>query len=258
MKRARLAACASKSCKFAADRWGTAVGGNSEEKRAQEFYDNAYYTTGRRRASETWHSRQIVNRVGDLHDKSVLDVGCGMGQWLQLLGARGALLSGIDISTRAVEICRSHVSGADIRQGSAESLPWADATFDLVTCLGSLEHFAEKSGALAEMVRVGRTRARYLILVPNAGFLTRRLGLYAGTQQTEFREDVYSLDAWAALFRGVGLVVEKRWRDLHMLDLQWITSGPFSRWALRSVQAAALPLWPLGWQYQVYHLCAKA
>jgi hypothetical protein len=83
------------------------------------------------------------------------------------------------------------------------------------------------------------------------------LGFYAGTQQTRLREDVYSLDTWMDLFRAAGLVVQSRWRDLHTLDRRWIATGPMWQWFLRAAQAAMLPIWPIAWQYQVYHLCKK-
>ena len=230
----------------------------AEAKSAQQFYDQTYYAdAGRQRGSATWHTRRIAHRLGNLRDKHVLDVACGLGEWLELLGRDGALLSGIDISERAVQACREQLPGADIRLGSADLLPWPDATFDLITCLGSLEHFVDKPRALREMVRVGDAQARYLILVPNAGFLTRRLGFYAGTQQTRLREDVYSLDTWTDLFRTAGLAVQRRWRDLHILDHRWIATGPRGQWVLRATQAALLPIWPIAWQYQVYHLCKK-
>jgi SAM-dependent methyltransferase len=236
-----------------------AVDKKPEAKSAQQFYDQTYYAdTDGRRGSATWHTRRIAHRLGDLRDKHVLDVACGLGEWLELLGREGALLSGIDIAERAVKACHERLPGADVRLGSADSLPWPDDTFDLVTCLGSLEHFADKSQALKEMVRVAAHDARFLMLVPNAAFLTRRLGLYAGTRQKHLREDVYALDVWASLFREAGMVIDHRWRDLHVLDYRWITSGPMRKWPLRATQAAMLPIWPLSWQYQVYHLCRKA
>jgi hypothetical protein len=104
------------------------------------IYDNAYYTTGRRRASGTWHSRRT--QIGwEICTIKRSDVGCGMGNGCRYWSPR-RLCSGIDISARA-EICRSR-SGADIRQGSAESFR-ADRS-DLVTCLGSLEHSPKNQG----------------------------------------------------------------------------------------------------------------
>ena len=227
--------------------------------KVRDFYDREYYTAAEVDGGHaTWHDRVIAGRLGDLQRAAVLDVACGLGTWLELLRQRGAQVSGIDISAQAIESCRARFPGGDFRVGVAESLPFADASFDLVTCMGSLEHFLDKPAALREMRRVGRPGARFLILVPNAGFLTRRLGLYGGTQQTRVREDVYSLREWGALLAGSGLRVEQRWRDLHPLDAGWIRKGRPWTWPLRAAQALALPLWPLSWQYQVHHLCVAS
>lgn len=93
------------------------------------------------------------------------------------------------------------------------------------------------------------------MIEPNAGFLTRRLGLFAGTRQVEVREEVRSLKEWQRLFDSVGLRTDKRWRDLHVVSWSWIMQGPKYLRPMRAAQALALPLWPLAWQYQVYHLC---
>jgi len=88
-----------------------------------------------------------------------------------------------------------------------------------------------------------------------AGFLTRRLGLYGGTQQVMAKEDVYELAEWNRLFEAAGLRVIERWRDLHPLSWSWIARGSRLGWPVRAAQALALAAWPLGWQYQVYHYC---
>ncbi len=105
------------------------------------------------------------------------------------------------------------------------------------------------------MVRVAKPEAIVLLLVPNSGFLTQRLGLYSGTQQASVCEEVRSLPGWHQLFGSVGLHICQRWRDLHVLSLSWICRGPWYGWPLRASQALVLPLWPLTWQYQAYHLC---
>jgi hypothetical protein len=105
------------------------------------------------------------------------------------------------------------------------------------------------------MRRVAKPGATLLILVPNAGFLTRRLGLYGGTGQVAIRETVRSLEEWTTLLSGAGLEVGARWRDLHPLSMAWINQGPMHAMPLRLMQALALPLWPLRWQYQVYFVC---
>lgn len=227
-------------------------------KAVREFYDQNYYTESEiRHGHWTWHDRVIARRLGDLRGKRVLDVACGLGQWLDLLRSRGAQVSGIDISQRAIEQCRIRFPDGDFRIGTAETLPFIDGSFDLVTCMGSLEHFLDKPSAVREMLRVASPDAKFLILVPNSGFLTRRLGLYGGTQQVKVREDVYSLKEWQSLLQEAGLAVDRRWRDLHPIDLGWIGKGRPWTWPIRAVQALCLPLWPMSWQYQVHHYCSK-
>ena len=139
-----------------------------------------------------------------------------------------------------------------------ECLPFESNRFNLITCLGSLEHFLDPVTALQEMVRVAAEGARFIILVPNAGFLTRRLGLYHGTYQAAAREDVRTLMEWNAIFISGGLKTVKRWKDLHVLSWNWIASEGWKQIPLRAVQAVNLPFWPLSWQYQVYHLLVAA
>ena len=166
-------------------------------------------------------------------------------------------MSGIDISSRAIEVCRKRMPTGEFEIGPAETLPFSDDQFDLVTCLGSLEHFLDQPGALREMARVTGERGRVLILVPNAGFLTYRLGLYRGTHQQTIRETIRTLDEWQRMFSSAGLDVIDRWRDLHVLDRSWILRPPRLVVPIRLMQALALAVWPLQWQYQVYHLCTK-
>lgn len=224
----------------------------------RRFYNNEYYGRHGGQVSLPWHVRWVASRLGDLRGKAVLDVACGTGEWLEELARRGAIVSGIDISSRAVELARARLPDSDIREGVAETLPFEDGSFDLVTCMGSLEHFIDQPGAIAEMRRVASEDAHVLILVPNAGFLTRRLGLYEGTGQVAIRETVRSISEWTGLMENSGLSVQACWRDLHTLTWGWIRSGPPHQWPLRAMQAAALAVWPLPWQYQIYFLCRKS
>jgi SAM-dependent methyltransferase len=219
------------------------------------YYEDEYYRVPAVRAYIPWHTGLIAKRLGALQGKRVLDIACGTGQWLRLLEQKGAAVAGMDISERALEVAKSLLPNADLRQGVAESLPFHDGSFDVVTCLGSLEHFLDQPSALKEMRRVAKPDGRFLLLVPNSGFLTRRLGLYKGTDQVAIRETVRSISEWEALFQAEGLRVRRKWRDLHTLSRAWILQGTVGKRAIRLAQAMALAVWPMGWQYQVYFLC---
>lgn len=219
------------------------------------FYDEVYYRDAPPTVRESTHLKRLADRLGITPGQTVLDLACGVGGWLAVAAARGATVSGIDISERAISVCRQLLPQAELFAGPAETLPFKENAFDLVTCLGSLEHFLDQPAALREMVRVAKPDAKILLLVPNAGFLTYRLRLYGGTHQQAARETIRSLEDWYGLFTTAGLEVVERWKDLHVLSPDWILRRPWPLVPLRLAQALALPIWPLEWQYQVYHLC---
>jgi SAM-dependent methyltransferase len=236
---------------------------NTDESRQlehiREFYDDEYYGARPSQHPLPWHCRMAARDLTGVAGGDVLDVACGTGVWLGHFAAMGARsISGVDLSGRAIEACRATYPHGAFHAGPAERLPFPDASFDVIACMGSLEHFVDKLAALREMVRVSRPGAQFLLLVPNAGFLSRRLGLYGGTHQVKVKEDVMSLGVWGALFESAGLAVHRRRRDLHPLSWRWIAHGRWWTWPVRAVQAVSLAVWPLAWQYQVYHYCGRA
>jgi len=154
----------------------------------------------------------------------LLDVACGPGLLLGAALERGLIVSGVDISSEAIALANKHVPGADARQGNAEELPFADGTFDCVTCLGSLERFLDRELALREMQRVARPGARFCFLVRNAStFVWRfwREGL--GRREVRGHQDARTIAQWRELFTRCGFVIEdilpdqwprQRWRQL--------------------------------------------
>lgn len=229
---------------------------NNENKlnEIKKFYDNNYYSNIPMHVKATSHYRKLAKKIGVCEDDNVLDVACGVGQWLLACREVGARISGIDLSTSAIEVCKKNLDGVFF-DTSAECLPFEDDSFTVVSCLGSLEHFMDPVRSLREMVRVSKSHARFLILVPNSDFLTRRLGIFSGTFQADIKEDVKTLAEWDSLFTAAGLKVINKWKDLHVLSWDWIKKGRWYSVPFRAAQALLLVLLPLKWQYQVYHLC---
>jgi len=91
-------------------------------------------------------SRREINQrflSGVPKDARILEVGCNTGNQLLLLHEMGySNLSGIELQSYAAEIARSRVPSASIQLGSALSLPYADASFDVVFTSGVLIHVA--------------------------------------------------------------------------------------------------------------------
>jgi SAM-dependent methyltransferase len=89
---------------------------------------------------------------------AVLDVGCGPGALTAVLVQRSgpARVAGIEPSPGFAEVCRARLPDADIRQGTAEQLPWADAMFDAALAQLVLSFVSDAGQAVREMRRVVR------------------------------------------------------------------------------------------------------
>jgi SAM-dependent methyltransferase len=158
----------------------------------------------------------FVQLLGAMRGQRLLDVACGPGLLLAAARARGVQASGVDLSASAIALAHELLPGVDAQVGNAEALPFADATFDHVTCLGSLERFLDRERALREMVRVARPTARFCFLVRNASTLVWRLwreGL--GRREVHGHQDARTLVQWRELFGRCGL------RVVRVLPDQW-------------------------------------
>lgn len=98
-----------------------------------------------------------------LEGKRVLDVGCGGGLLSEGMAARGAEVTGIDLSEKPLGVARLHLleSGrkVDYRLIAVEALAEeAPASYDVVTCLEMLEHVPDPASvirACAKLVKPG-------------------------------------------------------------------------------------------------------
>ncbi|HEX7292105.1 MAG TPA: class I SAM-dependent methyltransferase, partial [Conexibacter sp.] len=88
----------------------------------------------------------------------VLDVGCGPGGLASELAARvGAEnVAAVDPAPQFVDACRERIAGADVREGVAEALPWADAEFDAALSSLVLAFMRDPDAGVREMARVTR------------------------------------------------------------------------------------------------------
>lgn len=89
---------------------------------------------------------------------SVLDVGCGDAGALIAFAEKGAKCAGIECFDTSLERGKlraaDHGVQVDLKKGVAESIPFPDASFDLVMLDNVLEHVTDRPGTLREVRRV--------------------------------------------------------------------------------------------------------
>jgi SAM-dependent methyltransferase len=76
----------------------------------------------------------VLNSLGPVKGRQLLDVGCGVGLFLRAAEARGALVTGTDTAVARLEIARWALPDADLRvTDPGDPLPFDNGTFDVVT-----------------------------------------------------------------------------------------------------------------------------
>lgn len=229
-------------------------GNKNNHQDIAKFYNEEYHRPGETNYNSI-HLSGLAKKIKLKSEEYILDIACGTGAWLNVAAQYCTNTFGVDISETAIIICKNKLTSTQLCMGIGEKLPFQTDSFDVITCLGSLEHFLDQPLALREIRRIANDSAKIVILVPNSGFLTYKLGLYKGTNQSRINETIRSIDEWINLFSEAGLVVIDMWADLHVLNREWIGRRGLYHIPFRSLQALMLFLWPLKWQYQIYFLC---
>ena len=165
-------------------RWGAGVrvGGRRRLRRSlwvmdePEPHSAAYFNEQRDFWWNADYLELVARRLRLSEVSSALDVGAGIGHWgrtlMTILSADAHLMS-LERDPRWVAAARQAaadtklVDRCEYRQGTAEALPFDDATFDLVTCQTLLIHVADPAVVIAEMRRVLRPGGVVLLSEPN-------------------------------------------------------------------------------------------
>jgi SAM-dependent methyltransferase len=100
----------------------------------------------------------FADAVGVRDGQRALDVGCGPGALTGELAARlgQASVAAVEPSSPFVAAARERFPGVDVRQASAESLPYADGTFDVALAQLVVHFMSDPVAGLREMGRVVR------------------------------------------------------------------------------------------------------
>jgi len=183
---------------------------------------------------ESWICRVVTPGM------QAIDVGCGdgtrYGGWL--VADRGVRLSGVDVSTVAVEHAKTLGIDAQVIE-TADALPFVNAQFDLAFCFEVFEHLMNPHLAVAEIFRVLKPGAKLICSVPNCGHWRSRIEhLFLGqlnpggspvtSRRAPWRDPHIRFFSRSTL-QNMLLEAGFQHVELGALDLQWLNSLPVVR-----------------------------
>ena len=140
-----------------------------------------------------------------------LDLGCGGGHVAFAAAAAGAAVTAYDLSAEMLaavtqEAERRGLGGIETRQGAAETLPYADATFDAVLTRFSAHHWRDVPAALAEARRVLKPDGLLVacdVVAPEDPLLDTHLQAVELLRDPSHVRD-YRVSEWRAMLEAAG------------------------------------------------------
>ena len=109
----------------------------------------------------------LLGEIERLQPRRVLDVGCGTGELARRLARRGCHVVALDLCEGMLHRARHKLNGERRRVrfalADSEDLPFADRSFDMVTCANSFHHYPHQRKVIQGMRRVLRPGGTLLV-----------------------------------------------------------------------------------------------
>lgn len=113
----------------------------------------------------------FIQRVGEVKNKKILDVGFGSGGIVIAFSQAGGILSGVEVDKELADIAKKNLEAnsviADLQIYNGTDFPFPDNTFDHVVSFSVLEHVSYPEKVICEMLRVLKPSGRILLTLPN-------------------------------------------------------------------------------------------
>jgi len=113
--------------------------------------------------------------IGNVEGQLVLDLACGEGYNTRMLARKGAKVTGVDFSTKLLELAKLEEAkeklGIDYYASDAADLSkFPGNHFDLATCFMALQDIENYEKAISEVARVLKNKGRFVFSIPHPCF----------------------------------------------------------------------------------------
>jgi SAM-dependent methyltransferase len=234
---------------------------HEQTERAERLAYDALFAADEIRMPDSFYL-WFVRLVARSGSGQLLDISCGDGVFLAVARRAGLRATGVDFSAVALKKTLQIVPEAAVAIANGQQLPFGDNSFDVVTNIGSLEHYFDPAEGVREMARVLRPTGVALVLLPNL------FGLFGNITYVLRHGEVYddgqplqryaTRRSWERLLRDNQLIPQdvlryEREAPRTLYDLRQLLRRP-----QRIARLLAAPLLPLNLSNNFIFICRKA
>ena len=184
----------------------------------------------------------------------VVDVGCGDGGPVAFCAELGAHVVVADVDAAKISEAVERLKGSRARKveahvTNANPLPLADGCASRVICMEVLEHVDDPAVLMAELVRIGRKGALYLITVP--GEVHERMQEHLAPPsyfQLPNHVRVFDAEGFGALVEQAGLTIERRYAYGFYWAMWWTLFWQCSTPLETAAKHPMLAAWSRSWE----------
>jgi len=179
----------------------------------REFYEKTYHYEEDIIVIDERRIEHFFKKVKFSEVARFLDIGCGVGWALRYCFNKGIKCVGFDISEKAIYLSRDILpQRITTLVADGEKLPFKNGTFDLISSLGTIEHFSSPTKGLEEIKRVTKKGGQILLVLPNSYWVLNKVKLYRGTEQPQ--EMLATMGEWARFIQKHNLDIKEIGKDI--------------------------------------------
>jgi len=209
-----------------------------------------YYFKAREGSMDLKHpGMKLLLQLANTND-NILDLGCGEGTRLSIVGKHSKKLYGVDISPVAIKSASSLLPKVKFIKSNLLNLPFKDDAFDLVYSAYTFEHLDNPEDVLKESVRV--TKSNLVIICPNYGSPNRSSPNYRKSRIIKL------LGGFIGDFKGEDIT---KWQKVYPLNVNVrnyqidddTTVEPYIHSLINSIKLLGMKVvyWDVCWNYEL-------
>lgn len=185
--------------------------------KSSDYFDDASFFVQR---------DNILNWLGEVSEKEILDAGCGVGAFSEPL-TRCNTVYGVDFSEKSLEYAATR--GLRTATGDLTALDFASGRFDIVLCIGVIQLIEEYLPVIQELARVTKPGGTLLVQTLHKNSIQRKLlGL---VEQDKKFDKMYAMDELQTAFTQAGFEQIQFLKQYHPLRIvSEGSAGSLSDW----------------------------